>query len=193
MSRPSDCPKANGRKVPCTLAHCRYYERHATRSCALWQAEQGPHLLAEIADVIGCTRERVRQIEARALRKLLDVAARRGLELHAIEQIGVWDLVDLENSKTRLDSSQTEERREAYRLARRDDQRRRSQAYADRMRSARVAAGVSRRDMALLVGCSLHHLTNVESGWHKPDDKILAAYERLGVVVSDVTLRMCAR
>lgn len=39
-------------------------------SCALDEAEEGSRSLAELADIMGLSRERVRQIEQRALRKL---------------------------------------------------------------------------------------------------------------------------
>jgi hypothetical protein len=42
-----------------------------TESCALDVVEQRPGItLTEIADIFSCTRERIRQVEARALRKL---------------------------------------------------------------------------------------------------------------------------
>lgn len=39
-------------------------------SCSLDVADEREHTLQEVADLLGCTRENVRQIEARALRRL---------------------------------------------------------------------------------------------------------------------------
>jgi len=39
-------------------------------SCALDESEEGPRSLADLAEIMGLSRERVRQIEQRALRKL---------------------------------------------------------------------------------------------------------------------------
>jgi hypothetical protein len=54
------------------LAHPdRLPENVPTReSCALDMADRGPHTLDEVAAVLGLTRERIRQIEVRAVEKL---------------------------------------------------------------------------------------------------------------------------
>jgi DNA-directed RNA polymerase sigma subunit (sigma70/sigma32) len=41
-----------------------------TRDCALAVANEGAHTLEEIAEILGVTRERVRQIEEAAIAKL---------------------------------------------------------------------------------------------------------------------------
>lgn len=72
----------------CVQVGCRYHFAHAdrdgrplsaTRDCALAVANEGPHTLAEIAQVMGLTRERVRQIEESAIAKLRGRAALRKL------------------------------------------------------------------------------------------------------------------
>ena len=73
--------------LPCRLTRCRYHLDHDTRkggrhtlkplrrravheNCSLNVADAGPHTFAEIAEVTGLTRERMRQVEDGALRKL---------------------------------------------------------------------------------------------------------------------------
>lgn len=73
---------------PCVHTGCRYHlaradrggrPLHATRDCALTVANEGPHTLEEIAQVLGMTRERARQIEEAATEKLQRNAALRRL------------------------------------------------------------------------------------------------------------------
>jgi len=72
---------------PCPFTSCRYSlipERRGTvdqgaPSCSLDAAARAGMTLEEIGRAFGVTRERVRQIEAKALRKLADVLARRRL------------------------------------------------------------------------------------------------------------------
>ena len=57
---------------PCPHIGCHYHlESNKTgESCALDVADKGEHSLEEIGEIMGVTRERVRQIEANALFKL---------------------------------------------------------------------------------------------------------------------------
>jgi len=48
-----------------------------SESCALDVADSGPHTLEAIAQILGVTNERVRQLEARAIAKLSKTAKRR--------------------------------------------------------------------------------------------------------------------
>jgi DNA-directed RNA polymerase sigma subunit (sigma70/sigma32) len=48
------------------------------------ELSRGNYTLEEIADMMGCTRERVRQIEAMALRKLRKALIRRGIDADSI-------------------------------------------------------------------------------------------------------------
>jgi hypothetical protein len=54
------------------LAHRGYWEHHLkpTRDCSLDVANEGPRTLDEIAEVLGVSGERVRQIEGEALEHL---------------------------------------------------------------------------------------------------------------------------
>jgi hypothetical protein len=54
------------------LAHRGYWEHHlkATRDCSLDVANEGPRTLDEVAEVLGVSGERVRQIEEEALEHL---------------------------------------------------------------------------------------------------------------------------
>lgn len=63
----------------CILLTCRYHLAHpdrggrrlsVNRDCALAVANEGSHTLEEIAWILGVTRERVRQIEEKAIVKL---------------------------------------------------------------------------------------------------------------------------
>ena len=82
-----DCSMPPG-DLACTQVQCRYHLAHTglgdhrtrpTRDCALTVASEGPRTLDEVADVLGLTGERVRQIEERALIKLRNSAVLRRL------------------------------------------------------------------------------------------------------------------
>lgn len=66
-------------QTKCVQFGCRYHLAHADRGgrrlavirdCALTVANEGPHTLEDIAQILGLTRERVRQIEGAAIAKL---------------------------------------------------------------------------------------------------------------------------
>lgn len=73
---------------------------HHQPTCAIWWADNGGGAiesgmtLEEVGDLLNVTRERVRQIETRAIRRLKEVVARRNVEIpvtpdlrHALEQM----------------------------------------------------------------------------------------------------------
>jgi hypothetical protein len=56
---------------PCQATQCRYHlSSSPTQTCALDVADAGEHTLEEVADIMNLSRERIRQLEWRALRKL---------------------------------------------------------------------------------------------------------------------------
>jgi hypothetical protein len=73
---------------PCTQVRCRYHlaqigvgehRTQTTRDCALKVAGEGPCTLDEVGEVLGLSRERIRQIQDRALEKLRSSAVLRRL------------------------------------------------------------------------------------------------------------------
>jgi DNA-binding CsgD family transcriptional regulator len=73
-----DCTMPPG-DAPCVRTECRYHLAHRrlgdhrlkpTRDCALAVANEGPRSLEEVAEILGMSRERVRQLEEQALEKL---------------------------------------------------------------------------------------------------------------------------
>lgn len=69
----ADCPTER----PCPHTICRY---HLPTACALDVADDGPHTLHEVAAAMGMSAESIRQIEARAFRRLVAMHGRAVLE-----------------------------------------------------------------------------------------------------------------
>ena len=70
----------------CARTECQYHLAHRsrwehalvpTRDCALSVANEGPHSMDEVAIAFGMSKERVRQLEESALKKLERSALRR--------------------------------------------------------------------------------------------------------------------
>ena len=94
---PDDWPAPKGRRPrtrgecadgprPCQWINCRHHlaiesrwPSRLTESCALDLADRDGLTLAEIGDALGYTRERIRQIQKRALAKLGDQLWRLGI------------------------------------------------------------------------------------------------------------------
>lgn len=55
---------------PCLVTQCRHHLSGIDHSCALDVADEGEHTLEEVAEIMNLSRERIRQLEWRALRKL---------------------------------------------------------------------------------------------------------------------------
>lgn len=81
-------------------------------TCALDLADRGGMTLEEVGDVLECTRERIRQIEAKALKKLAKPARRRGLEDSSLDAPdGVDALRSLRDGRWMGEARPAEERR----------------------------------------------------------------------------------
>jgi hypothetical protein len=112
----SDCSAGGFKHVrPCPIpcrhridvvhndAHVYPDDREPHESCALDVADRGPHALHEIGAIIGVTRERIRQIEAIALRKLKRAAKKHDFDLgdllpvrrSAMEELSMGERVHL--------------------------------------------------------------------------------------------------
>lgn len=103
--RPKTRGDCEGGERPCPWMGCRYHLwpdtlGHSNRvnqppeledmaeTCALDVAARGPQTLEVIGELTGVVRERVRQIEDRALRKLLRQCRIRGIDLSWIVGAG---------------------------------------------------------------------------------------------------------
>ncbi len=66
----SEClPDGSNSSRPCGYVKCRHHLNNSKHSCSLDLAELGGMTLDEVGQVMGVTRERVRQMEVEALRK----------------------------------------------------------------------------------------------------------------------------
>lgn len=63
-------PGGSNEARPCLFERCRYHLKSPTHSCTLDAADEGGMTLEDVGNILGLTRERIRQIEVLALRKL---------------------------------------------------------------------------------------------------------------------------
>lgn len=91
-----DC--VNGPR-PCPWVSCRHHlaidvrdrvvvERETSQSCALDVADMGPQTFEEVGNALGVSRERIRQIEGRALAKLRPKYGRAVADHIGVEDLG---------------------------------------------------------------------------------------------------------
>lgn len=67
-----DClPGGRNEARPCNWKGCYWHMEHEKASCVLDVADNGGITLEEVGEILGVTRERIRQIEAIAIRKLV--------------------------------------------------------------------------------------------------------------------------
>lgn len=80
---PRPCPHTDCRFHLAEQAHRRGLpsprQPSGAETCALDVADDGPHTLDEIGEILGVTRERIRQIEAGALAKLAPLVLQAGI------------------------------------------------------------------------------------------------------------------
>lgn len=119
--RPRTRGECEGVPRPCPFASCVHHLAHAVErdgralngdrgrtlvddidnldpdwSCALDVADRGGATLEELGERFGVTRERIRQLEAKALAKVRKVAERRGLDVGLFDAAGRGDALELE-------------------------------------------------------------------------------------------------
>lgn len=127
---------------PCPHTACRYHlgtprepgmpgragtvARNESSTCSLDVAEDGGHTLKEVGTYIGLTRERVRQIERRALNKLKAIARRHDIDLSDI----------IPRPRHALDSGVRNDNRDAEKLRATRDRWRLKQQIMKRIASA---------------------------------------------------------
>ncbi len=90
----ADCaPGGDGvwSRRPCLRIACKHHlqgmatkGRRPSKSCTLDVADRGGATLEYVGGILRVGRERIRQIEARALAKLLDACAREGVRLELL-------------------------------------------------------------------------------------------------------------
>lgn len=87
---------------PCTWVKCRHYlGAPSTESCSLDEADRRPHTLAEIALLLGVSRERIRQLETEALAALKESLPAR-LMLDESELAEGWSEGETPDADSRL-------------------------------------------------------------------------------------------
>ncbi len=101
LSRPRTRGECAGVPRPCQFRSCRFHLRHVgdhehgnqhragpitTDSCALDVADRGAVTLQEVGDALSITRERVRQLENKALAKF----RRAALRLGCLDEMDEW-------------------------------------------------------------------------------------------------------
>lgn len=82
----AECEKT---ERPCLFANCKY--ALPLGECVLDQTLRGGMTLSEIGDVMGMSRERVRQIEASAMAKVEAAIKQQGLEGSDVFSVDVWE------------------------------------------------------------------------------------------------------
>ena len=113
--RPRTRGECLGLPRPCPFVGCRYHlylyptgvagtsnlrinfpDRDPTElehSCALDFADEGPHALERVGEVLNITRERVRQVQNVALRKLR-WALYKSRDPHLVDALALWDAME---------------------------------------------------------------------------------------------------
>ena len=67
----ADClPGGFNAQRPCPTSDCQWHLDHTEASCVLDVADLGGVTLEEVGEYLGLTRERIRQVEAIAIRKI---------------------------------------------------------------------------------------------------------------------------
>jgi len=74
---------------PCPHTRCKY--QLPLGECALDHADKGGMTLAEVGDIFGISRERVRQIEDGAMKKVKEALEKLGVEPSYNDPESMWD------------------------------------------------------------------------------------------------------
>lgn len=95
----------------CNRTDCVYFERMTPYgrskygNCALRVANEGPHTLGELARITGLSKERIRQIEARALRHLAFNALKIDPKLRELIEAGLGPVLKWPPNPSRINVS----------------------------------------------------------------------------------------